>query len=88
MKLTENTLLYFLFHVDCQASNHQVKVPDGEHSFETYVKMKEEFAVLSRDEKMGVLDRSAFILHIQCPFFFLFSSQSPCLFCMFITISG
>lgn len=72
MKLTENTLLYFLFHVDCQASNHQVKVPDGEHSFETYVKMKEEFAVLSRDEKMGVLDRSAFILHIQCPFFFYF----------------
>ncbi|XP_015622161.1 protein THALLO isoform X2 [Oryza sativa Japonica Group] len=42
-----------------KASNHQVKVPDGEHSFETYVKMKEEFAVLSRDEKMGVLDSSA-----------------------------
>uniref|UniRef100_A0A0D9Y249 Sas10 C-terminal domain-containing protein n=1 Tax=Oryza glumipatula TaxID=40148 RepID=A0A0D9Y249_9ORYZ len=42
-----------------KASNHQVKVPDGEHSFETYVKMKEKFAVLSRDEKMGVLDSSA-----------------------------
>ncbi|KAF0912701.1 hypothetical protein E2562_018951 [Oryza meyeriana var. granulata] len=42
-----------------KASNHQVKVPNGEPSFETYVKMKEEFAVLSRDEKMSVLDSSA-----------------------------
>lgn len=42
-----------------KASNHQVKVADEASSFDSYAKMKEDFAVLSRVEKMGLLYSSA-----------------------------
>uniref|UniRef100_A0ACD5X3F7 Uncharacterized protein n=1 Tax=Avena sativa TaxID=4498 RepID=A0ACD5X3F7_AVESA len=42
-----------------EASSPQIKVTDGTSSFESYAKMKEDFAVLSRDEKLSVLYSSA-----------------------------
>ncbi|KAL5219954.1 hypothetical protein ABZP36_024667 [Zizania latifolia] len=42
-----------------KVTNHEVKVSDGKPSPETYLKMKEDFAALPRDEKMGVLYSSA-----------------------------
>uniref|UniRef100_A0ACD5XEV5 Uncharacterized protein n=1 Tax=Avena sativa TaxID=4498 RepID=A0ACD5XEV5_AVESA len=42
-----------------KASSPQIKVTDETSSFENYAKMKEDFAVLSRDEKLSALYSSA-----------------------------
>ncbi|XP_062211318.1 protein THALLO-like isoform X2 [Phragmites australis] len=42
-----------------KASNHQTKLSDEAYTIKSYGKMKEDFAVLSGDEKMGVLYSSA-----------------------------
>uniref|UniRef100_A0ACD5YQ09 Uncharacterized protein n=1 Tax=Avena sativa TaxID=4498 RepID=A0ACD5YQ09_AVESA len=42
-----------------KASSPQIKVTDETSSFESYAKMKEDFAVLSRDEKLNALYSSA-----------------------------
>jgi hypothetical protein len=46
-------------------SSPQTKVTDDASSFESYAKMKEDFAVLSRDEKLSAVYRYAFILLLQ-----------------------